>query len=363
MNAYLHKLISHVGAHFSGPEAARLREMAGELLRADRIYQPSKFWLNLNEVNIAQLKREGFSNFKRTLNQNYFNWGPASLGDNQIRNLLKKWLESPDVAPLLATLEGDHRLLNMFNKNMLDSGEKAKAYVFFVGLLWWLASKDDPERLTSRLQEPLIGNPLRIRLRGKLISQDLANSIREYSVIQYFGARERLSHGVVGELGAGYGRLAYVFLLASSCRYFIFDVPPALYVSQRYLAAALPQKKVFPFRSFATFSEIEAELKSADIAFFTPNQLALFPPTYFDVFISISALHEMRRDQIGNFLGIMGAATRDRIYLKNWSRWYNDADGVSIDEHTFRLPSPWNLILDRIDAVQDLFTERLYVKL
>jgi len=181
-------------------------------------------------------------------------------------------------------------------------------------------------------------------------------------VIRHFGNTEAPGQAVVAELGAGYGRLAYVFLAASSCRYLIFDVPPALYVSERYLAAALPEKRVFRFRSFARFGEIEAELKSADVAFFTPNQLALFPPGYFDVFVSISALHEMRRDQIEHFLRMMSTTTTRRIYLKNWSRWYNDTDGVSIDEQTFRLAPPWNMVLDRVDPVQDLFTERLYVK-
>jgi putative sugar O-methyltransferase len=362
MKGRLHALISRLGARFGDHDAIRLQEMASELLRADPIYQPSKYWLNLNQVNTAQLEAEGFRNFKRTLNQNYFNWGPNSLEDNQIRNLLRKWHQEPQLAPLLATLERDHRLLNMFNQNMLDTDEKARAYVFFVGLLWWFASKNDPQGLTARLQEPTIGNPIRVRLGGKLVSQDLANSIREYNVIQHFGIAQTPGHGVVAELGAGYGRLAYVFLVASSSRYLIFDVPPALYVAERYLAAALPKKKVFRFRSFARFSQIEEELNAADIAFFTPNQLALFPPASMDVFISISALHEMRRDQIENFLSIMSATTKRRIYLKNWSRWYNEADGVSIDEQTFRLAPPWKLILDRVDPIQDLFTERLHVR-
>lgn len=336
--------------------------MAFELLRADPIYSPSKFWLDLNQVNTAQLSAEGFHNFKRTLNQNYFNWSPNSFEDNQVRNLLRHWHEAPDVTPLLATLERDHRLLNMFNQDMLDTPEKARAYVFFVGLLWWFASKQDPEGLTARLDEPTVGNPLRVRLRGKLISQDLANSIREYSVIQQFAVKDGSKRAVVAEVGAGYGRLAYVFLLASSCQYLIFDVPPALYVSERYLAATLPNKKVFRFRSFASFDEIEEELEAADVAFFTPNQLALLRSSYINVSISISALHEMRQEQIENFLRIMSEGTTNLIYLKNWSRWHNELDGVSIDEATFRLSPPWNLMLDRIDLVQNLFTERLYVR-
>ena len=363
MKELLRKLRNiRLAARYGALGHVRVRQMTSELRRAEAIYYPSKFWQDLNQVNAAQLRSEGFRNFKRTLNQNYFNWGPNTLGDNQIRNLLRRWNEAPEVTPLLATLEGDYRLLNMFNQDMLDSPEKARTYVFFVGLLWWLASKNDPENLTGRLQEPTLGNPLRVRLRGRLISQDLANSIREYNVIQEFRRKDPTKRAIVAEIGAGYGRLAYVFLSASACRYLIFDVPPALYVSERYLAAALPQKKVFQFRSFDRFEQIEQELSAADVAFFTPNQLALLPPHYADVSISVSALHEMRREQIDNFLGLMGSTTKEVIYLKNWSRWHNDSDGVTIDDTTFVLPYPWRVMLDRTDLVQDLFTEKVFAR-
>jgi putative sugar O-methyltransferase len=351
-----------LAAHYGALGHMRVRQMASELRRAQPIYYPSKFWQDLNQVNTAQLRSEGFRNFKRTLNQNYFNWGPNSLRDNQIRNLLRRWNEEPEMTPLLATLEGDHRLLNMFNQDMLDSPEKARTYAFFVGLLWWLASKNDSENLTGTLEEPTLGNPLRIRLGGRLISQDLANSIREYNVIQEFRRTDPKKRFRVAEIGAGYGRLAYVFLSASSCQYLIFDVPPALYVSERYLTAALPQKKVFQFRSFDSFELIEEELRAADVAFFTPNQLALLPPAYVDVSVSISALHEMRREQIDNFLSLMGNITKEVVYLKNWSRWHNDSDGVTIDDTTFVLPRPWKVMLERTDLVQDLFTEKLFVR-
>ena len=342
----------------------RLREMASELERADEIYLPSKFWADLNRINTAQLEDAGFSNFKRTLNQNYFNWGPNSFDDNQLRNLLGQWCKAPDPAPVLATLEGDHRLLNMFNQNMLDTAEKARIYAFFVGLLWWFAASNDPDGLTARLSESLIGNPLRIKLGGRLISQDLANSIREYNTIRQFSGAEENNRRrmVVAEIGAGYGRVGYVFLKASNCRYFIFDVPPALYISERYLSAALPEKKSFRFRAFKTFGEIERELEAADVGFFTPNQIALFPPGYFDVSLSISALHEMRREQIANFMAKMGELSTKIIYVKNWRRWHNTSDDVLIDDTTFQLSDPWRVVLDRVDLVQDLFAEKVFVR-
>lgn len=341
---------------------ARIEDMMAELNRAAPIYRPSKFWTDLNKINVDQLLGGGFDHFKRTLNQNYFNWGPASFEDNQLRNLLNHWHAAPGPTPVLAAIEGDHRMLNMFNQDMLDNPEKARIYTFFVGLLWWYAAQNDPEKLTTRLAEPEIGNPVHIRLGQNLISQDLANSIREYNAIREFGNTDSRKRMVVAEIGAGYGRVGYVFLKATQCRYLIFDVPPALYISERYLSTTLPDKKVFRFRSFTRFSEIEKELEAADVGFFTPNQMPLFPPRYFDISLSISALHEMRREQIDNFLGMMGTLTKKVIYLKNWTHWHNTSDDVVIDNATFRLPAPWRPTLERTDAVQNMFTEKVWVR-
>src|SRR3954466_14780390 len=140
---------------------ARLKAMTVELQRADPIYLPSKFWKDLNQINTAQLIDEGFDNFKRTLNQNYFNWAPHSSEDNQYLNLQSYWNAEPG-GSIQQILEGDKKLLNMFGENMLDTAEKARIYVHFVSLLWWFAGRTDPIGLTAILSEPAIGNPLRI---------------------------------------------------------------------------------------------------------------------------------------------------------------------------------------------------------
>lgn len=341
-------------------EKQRLAEMASAFTSEETRYLPSEFWTHLNTVNTAQLTSGGFRNFKRTINQNYFNWAPNDLQNNQLQRLLRRWGNAPHPTPLLADIEGDFRLWNMFNQNVLDTSDKAKIYAFFVGLLWWFASLGDDQRLTDNLCEPTLGNPLRIRLGDRLISEDLANSIREHNTIQRFAPPTHGKRQKIMEIGAGYGRLAYVFAKASNCRYVIFDVPPALYIAERYLSEVLSEKRVFRFRKFDKFSEIEEELDTADVGFFTANQIELFPEGYFDIALAISALHEMRADQIANYLSRMSTLSTGVVYLKNWRHWHNPADNVRIGEQTFHLPSPWTLALDRVDEVQDMFAEKVF---
>lgn len=98
---------------------------------------------------------------------------------------------------------------------------------------------------------------------------------------------------VVGELGGGSGRLADVFGLTTNYRYVIIDMTPALYVSQWYIQRRFPKEKIFRFRTFAGFSEIEAELRESRFAFFTANQIELLPAKYFDLFVNVNSLMEM----------------------------------------------------------------------
>jgi putative sugar O-methyltransferase len=336
--------------------------MGSEVNKSSEIYRPSNFWLNLNKINSHQLYNDGYENFKRTLNQNYYNWAPTTFDDNQLTNLLEIWNKHRVVTPLLTSIDEDHEMWNMFGENLLESNERATVYAFFVGLLWWYASTDDPLDLTDRLVEPIIGNPIPVVLDKKLISQDLANSIIEFNTIFSYIKELKIKQLVVAEIGAGYGRLGYVFEHALNCRYVIFDIPPALYISERYLRESLPNKKIFHFRSFKDFHEIEDELLTSDIAFFTPNQIEFFPEEYFDISVSISALHEMRVDQIKNFMAKLSAITSKIIYLKNWTSWHNEEDKINVKQDEFILSSSWFPVLDRVDRIQNLFTEKLFMR-
>jgi len=93
------------------------------------------------------------------------------------------------------------------------------------------------------LSEPQVGNPPNIRKGGRLISQDLANSVLEYQSIA------NVAKGTVCELGGGYGRNAFVTAsLAPVSKYIMVDISPAFGVSQEYLRAVFPDKRHFPFR-------------------------------------------------------------------------------------------------------------------
>jgi putative sugar O-methyltransferase len=338
------------------------KSIVAEVDASPEIYRPSRFWDHLNSVNTQWLDDLGLANFKRTVAQNYYNWLIVSRRDPQFRAVVRQWLRSPTLRPLLTRMDPPEMLRTLIGLEDHFSRPARLVYRLFVAMLWDVAARDDLLGLTGRLEEPLLGNPIHIVSQGRRISQDLANSIRERSAVARWGLPGRSNRLLVAELGAGYGRLGHVFLSDPTCRYFIFDIPPALYVSQWYLSRLFPERKVFTFRHFDRFDAVAAELEDADIAFLTPNQMAMFPDGTFDVTVSISTLPEMSPAQISNYLAELSRLSHGTIYLKQWRQWFNDKDNFEFTYDRLVLPANWELRHDGQDIVQPLFQERIWTR-
>ena len=328
-----------------------IRAMFDEFPRYRREILPSKYWEELNRKNLRQLADNRYENFKRTLARNYFTW-IINPFDEQLRFLMReagfwrslRYLLSAMTAPLHPPLKRKHT----FYYNTLTN------------LLWDYVAKNDPEGLLGRLSEPREGNPPEVMRDGRLISQDLANSVLEYQAILHPDLDRREVRTIL-ELGPGYGRTAFVFLtLQPGCRYILVDIPPALYVAQRYLSAIFGDRKIFPFRPFDSYDEVRDEICAADIVFLTPNQLELLPDKSVDLFINISSLHEMRMDQIRYYFGEIERLARKYFYFKQWKETIIPFENVKITEADYPVRENWHLINRQQCKVQTYFFEALY---
>lgn len=337
-----------------------LAAMLEEVAAAAPLYRPSRFWENLNAINLSMLSDHGLSNFKRTVAQNYFNWLVIRRNDSQFRRVFDAWLRKPSLQPLFNTLETPELLKTIIGLEKEVKSKQLLIYKLFVGMLWETTLRGDRSGLAASLEEPSLGNPIVLRRRGRCISQDLANSIREFNTLleaeaSLLGRPKRMA-----ELGAGYGRLGHVLLSDPGTRYFIFDIPPALYVSQWYLSQLFPEERIFRFRHLDNFQAHADEISDCRIGFFTPNQLELFPAEFFDVFLTISTLPEMNEAQNRNYVAQMQRVTARLVYLKQWTTWENPDDKRAFTKQDVALDAPFHCILDRVDAVQDQFSEQVW---
>jgi putative sugar O-methyltransferase len=329
---------------------------------ADEIYRPGEFWDELIDANMEMLRSGGVENLKRTVANNYFNWMVTALRDPQLQRAVRSWLEHPSLATLTNRLEEPASGLRVLDRRGAFSLSPLASwrYKLFVGATWERARRDDPFHLTERLSEPAVGNPLRIRHRGRLISQDLANSIIELSFVGRSGLLREGCH--VAELGCGYGRLAHVYSEAFPLVYCVVDIPPALAVAQWYLTEVLGSERVVCYAPDRDFRQLEPLLKPGMIACLTPDQLELFPDGWFDCTQTISTLPEMPHEQAMHYLALVAAKSRAAVFLKQWRRWRNDADDTELTEADYRLPLPWRLVRRRVDPVQPAFFDQLWLR-
>lgn len=345
-------------------DPSRLQQMHQHLQAAPVAFRPTAFWTAFKDQNSDQISAHGLRNFKRTINQNYFNWIPTGPDDNQFRALLRLTAEHPSIEAFQAEMGKVDDVHSFFIDNPLGDSKRREVYRMFVGMLWQHTKLSYPNGLIEAIEEPALGNPIPIHLEGRLISQDVANSVRERNVIAWRWEPSFLARKTVSfvEIGAGYGRLAYVFLRSAPVRYIVVDIPPALFVSQWYLSELFPSKRIFAFHPWTEYESVAAEFDAAEIGFITPDQFSNLPDGYFDAGITISSLAEMTHTQVSMYLRLLGCKVRYEIYIKQWIDSVNQLDGETFCRTDFDMEHPWSKILDRVDAVQDRFFETLWVK-
>ena len=307
-------------------------------------------WQVLAFKNFNQLLRDGYRHFKRTLGCNYFNF--------LVRD------DDPQIVYLEGQLgRGACEQLRQMAAELPDDPQfdwsNQRAYRYFVLLLWSYTKNIDVMRHLDRLEEPVEGHPVTVPFDGRRASQDLANALLEYYSMAEVVRFEECAR--VLEIGGGYGRNAYLMLaLHPQLQYTFVDVPPALWVAQRYLSSVFPDRKVFRVREFRDYGDVRDEMREASMVFLLPHQLDLLPGAWFDLSLNISSFGEMLPKQIRAYFEAIGRLTRGFFYMKQWRVSQNAFDRVVLTEDDYPPGDDWLLEYSRPCRVQTAFFEALY---
>ncbi len=334
-----------------------LAELMDVMADAPALYRPSVFWEQLVAAGLQQLQECGFEHFKRTVNMKYFNWNVLGIVAHQFLPVFSRWCRTPEWNVFAAEFP-DYRAPRPGVKSFNPLA--AAVYSLYVSMLWEAVAQQDHLGLLTRVEEPRVGNPFLVRYKNRWISQDLCNSVHEfYSAGGDAAVDGRPWH--VAELGAGYGRLAHLFLKAlPSCTYCIIDIPPALHIAERYLCEVFPGERVFRFRRFARYEDIREEFEASRIRLLAAPQIALLPDKSFDLFLNISSLHEMTYAQIENYLQQIDRLCRGHFYTKQWRVSRAKVNGCVLREGDYPLPRSWTTLYHRVHPIQRMFFEALY---
>jgi SAM-dependent methyltransferase len=280
--------------------------------------EPSLFWQELSRRHSDDLDRHGLAAVKRRQALRYFTWRWRWGGILRSRQLLFLLSHASPLTMLRCVLARPHTSSTGW-RGVAWSRRERWLYVVSARLLWEYARRRD-ELGALALPEPRLGDPLPVRWRGRLISQDLANSALEANAIaRTLGDTAPRS---IVEVGAGYGRTAYVLLkLYPQAAYTVIDIEPALTISRWYLTSLFPRRY---------------------LRFLQPDAASLLGDRSADLVLSVSTLQEMRPDQVASYLGLFDRIARGGVvYLKQWGRWTNPVDDVTLAFDEYPVPRTW----------------------
>jgi putative sugar O-methyltransferase len=300
----------------------------------DVLGTPSRFWQELGAEHARTLDTFGFDEVKRRQALRYFNWRWhwSTLRESvQIRFLAAH--SSPQTWLRCAMSPAD--LSDAAWTGVPWSRSDRWLYVLAVRLVWEYALRQG-NRQVLELAEPVLGSPLPVHWRKRLISQDLANGALEAGAIEEALAG-RIPQSIM-EIGAGYGRTAYTLLnLYPQATYTIVDVEPAISISRWYLTSLFPVER---------------------LRFLSPVEATGVLPASVDLAVSISSLHEMTLPQVSGYLDLLDSVARGGVaYFKQWERWRNPADEVTMVFDRYPIPPRWRLLFRRNAPVQTNFRE------
>ena len=322
-----------------------LIDMVDCFIETDGFTGMSRYWNYLNKKNLEQISQSGIENFKQTVATNYYTWVDGIkgvMGANFIKDIDNYNLSVPinEIARKHDYLAIDESIL--FNTMTV--------------LLYDYVNSRHPEVIED-CDEGDVGNPLFINIKGKKVSQDILSSAIEYSSVV---KGQNQTPQKVLELGAGSGRTAEFFLKKhEDIKYVICDIVPALYVSQFYLTKTFSDKRVFKFRKFDNYLDIKEEFENSDVAFIMPHQMDLLPDKYFNTFMAIDCLHEMKEEQIKDYFK---AADRlgEFFYFKAWKSTDVPYDNITLTEDKYIPLNNWDEVFKRDCYVPSDFFEAMY---
>lgn len=295
----------------------------------------SRFWEKLAAEHAQLLVDHGVGTVKRKQALRYFTWRwrPRAIArSEQLRFLLSHTPRGVWPAVLREPME----LSDEAWAGSEFSPAERRLTVIATRIVWAYAERQgDPAIL--RLPEPEPGAPLPVGFRGRLISQDLANSSLECEAMSRAlrGAEPRN----ILEIGGGYGRSAYALLSRyPRATYTIIDIEPARTISAWYL------------------SEL---FGSGRVRFLSPDEAAGLEAGSIDLALSISSLHEMTWPQVGSYLEVVDRAVAPGgiVYLKQWTSWRNPDDDIELRFDAYPFPTRWRSVLYGPAPVQTHFTQ------
>lgn len=341
--------------HTEEQERIKLLNYATKIMeKGEKVYYPSKYWSVIAKKNNEQLVKDGFENIKIRQGLDYFQFLVFEWSYWQFQYVWKRSSWSTRIRGVLPALTSPR-----FAHFPMEDRQRW-LFVYYHFLLWDYVKRFDDKNFLS-LEEPSLGNPLLVKWRGHVFTQDLLNSIIEtYSVLEALLVVKKEPKTIL-ELGGGYGRNTYVLKkLFPKTKIIMVDIVPAIVLAQWYMTNVFADKNVLGVSDFKSYTEIKNKYEKADMVFLLPHQIELLPKKSIDMIININSFQEMTLEQIKSYFKQIDRLTNGIFYTKQWKQQHNKVDNIKINENEYPVYKSWVKLFHREARVQSKFYEAAY---
>jgi putative sugar O-methyltransferase len=328
-----------------------LVEMLDHYVSGVEIQKQSRIWLHLSWEHILQLAEHGYQNFQQTIAKKAY-WGEKYLNAGQLESLM----ENTDRVNL------DISVTEIFkNYRFCKPIDSIQFHITDIVMLQYVLDQNCMDLVLSLTQpcQSLSGNPIFIRYKDRVITQELLNTVLELAFL-----REHLDDlgqfRTVLEIGAGSGRTAQGLIkIISNVKYAIVDIPPALFISQETLIEQFPGRKAKRFSSKTSSRDLSCWTENYDLIFLTPDQAQLLPPQSIDLAVAIDCLHEMTPDSINSYFDIFDRTSR-YFYFKCWNQQIAITSKKRYGRFDYPVKSNWQRLFHDDCKVPNHYFHALY---
>ena len=272
--------------------------MLGDHQEAPTHFQATTFWQNYEKRFLPELYKRGLRDFRRRKNSVLSSFGAtAILEPTRLKiPVMGRWLN----LWLSTHLHGDFETRDFFSLCF----EFSKLY-----------GRERGAKPIEELTPSLMGNPEAvIEAVGKSYPISILNYYLRYAYCCPFLNFDSIH--VVTELGSGSGKQIEVLKkLHPRLCFFVFDIPPQLYVCEQYLKAVFPND-VISYRQTKSMSKMTS-VEEGKIYIFGTRKFPILESAQTDLFWNAASLQEIEPEAAQRYLGYVNKYC-GAVYLHEW---------------------------------------------
>lgn len=294
-----------------------LELMIQDLRSSPKLFRPTNYWARYEKIFLPELRSKGLHDFRRRRNSVLRSFGATDS------------LPSSDFIKIMYKGRGSisRRLTHFLLRNALKNKkiEKLISYISkgYIGL-----SPDDLNLLCytyaklygiecnakslNEFEASSVGNPENsFYVNDKMYTIALLDYYVKYAYCCKFMNFEKIQS--MTEIGSGGAKqIEVIKKLYPKLTFYVFDIPPQLYVAEQYLKALFPESVV----SYRETREMESvNYKSGKIFIFAPKKIAELKDFKYDFFFNAQSFQEMEPDVVLNYLKFVNKQTKKYVYL------------------------------------------------